>query len=455
MKVPQYQQQVDPQTTQLKEGNIPGLVIPRETFEGPNKLILSNIENAGKIAEGLGVALQKRAEQQSEAKNAELENGFMVQYQNLMHNPDQTATKTIKDGNNNDIQVPAGFGDRIGYQTQGMSTEHEQSVHDLLASTLSQQKNPLYRAKLQQSLMPKYLSGRESVMGREVEQIRLADMKGYATKNTNLEDSITENPALMLPTPEGGTIPNAALKLDEIKKNTETMAIRGGWDQEQTTKTYDESSNRAITNLGYTMIQQDIPLAQVNAFLDSPEMSDRIPKSQRSDINDKLSLRAKRRAQELKWGIKQVQTQGAFDLSQQLIDGSLTPDSIKTAQQVGAIDSDTAAIYDSVVRNINITVPTQTSLGTPDYFLRQLDKTLKNPKESLSVIRDATKAYGAGKMGKNQYVYFMQGVKQKIDRERNGLLGWHKHWVDTANAVKSISDWAKSTFDTSKEESEE
>jgi hypothetical protein len=442
MKVPQYEQQVDPRTTQLSQAQAPGLSIPREVFGGDSEVVLNNIEKAGKTAEIASGILQKRAEQQMSIKNADLENQFMVANQNLLHSPDPTATKIVKIGDQ-DAEVPSGLLDRYGNQVHGASQEYEQSAAGLMSSYLGQVKNPIYRAQLKQALTPHYLSGRESVISHEVTQGRIVGLNTLQAKNTNLVYSVGDNPQQNIVQPDGTSKVKFDVALDQIHQgNIAIGAYTGKNSTEEIQKMDLVDYKQAAVKAGDAMIQQGVPIDDVLGFLQRPGVNEKLAEVM-PEVNQTLEYKAKAFDKYQHWQNKLITTKGASDLSQNLIDGTLNSDTIQAYQQAGKIDTNTAAIFDAVARKVDFNIPDSSPKGKPDYFLRLLDKGKKSDVASLKVINDATEAYGRGDLGADQYAYFIQEANKRFQRETKGQTGWDKSTDFFRNSAHALNDFAK------------
>jgi hypothetical protein len=59
----------------------------------------------------------------------------------------------------------------------------------------------------------------------------------------------------------------------------------------------------------------------------------------------------------------------------------------------------------------------------PLYFLRLIDKALAKDSDPKDILSDAARAYGKNELGYNQYAYFIEGVKERIDRKNQKGLG--------------------------------
>jgi hypothetical protein len=168
-----------------------------------------------------------------------------------------------------------------------------------------------------------------------------------------------------------------------------------------------------------------------------------ITAKQKSDLIISANRLEKSRAELADWQIKQTQTQGAFDLSQGLASGTLTPAIVRNAQQSGLIDSETAAIFDGVLTKGDYVIPDNTMLGKPDYFLRLLDDSLKDKVEVMKIIKDATTAYGNKELGANQYAYFISEANKRFQAERKGEFGLNPLQIATRNSINGIKSFNK------------
>ena len=144
------------------------------------------------------------------------------------------------------------------------------------------------------------------------------------------------------------------------------------------------------------------------------------------------------------WQTKQTQIGGTIELSDALYNNTLTPKMVRTMQQQGIIDSETATIFDSLAIDKKYDIPDSTALGQPDYFLRLLEDSNGEKAQVDKVLRDAAKAYGNGKLGVNQYRYFIENAKETFDRQSKGIFTETKEQSSIKAAVKGIEEFDKS-----------
>ena len=128
----------------------------------------------------------------------------------------------------------------------------------------------------------------------------------------------------------------------------------------------------------------------------------------------------KKREDLAEWQLQQNQTQATIGLSEALSNNTLSPQMVRKMQQEGVIDTETAAIFDSIALKKTYEVPEATSLGEPDYFLRLLDDSMGDKRQIKKIMGDAARAYGDHKIGTNQYLYFIQNAKETFERQGRG-----------------------------------
>lgn len=202
-----------------------------------------------------------------------------------------------------------------------------------------------------------------------------------------------------------------------------------------------------------TMTYKATKLAYENVVYTNPEKGLEILKDA-EDLTPEDKYKLKTSAQQIKknekeyadWQLKQTQTQGVIELSDALYNNSLDPVTVRDMQQKGLIDAETAAIFDSLAVNKKYDIPTSTSLGQPEYFLRLLESAMGEETKVEKVLKDAAKAYGDGKLGVNQYRYFIENAKETFERQKKGIFTKSKEQLGVKSAIQSIKDFASSFF---------
>jgi hypothetical protein len=147
-----------------------------------------------------------------------------------------------------------------------------------------------------------------------------------------------------------------------------------------------------------------------------------------------------------KWHERQIHTTNAYDLSNQLLQRTLSPEGVKQVYREGKIDFETAAIFEEVLTTGNYAIPDETKLGKPDFLLRLLDDVLDDKTASLDVMKQAARAFGRKDIGANQYAYFVNEANKKFARMQKGEKGWGDELLK--GAVESIKNFAKFTSPT-------
>jgi len=212
----------------------------------------------------------------------------------------------------------------------------------------------------------------------------------------------------------------------------------------------------AITVEQADKLKDDLRLKPAElAIYKDPEQGKRDIEAGKFDLDDKEKTGLIIKANKLEksksdfedWQIKQTRIESAFKLSDALANGTLTPTMVRELQQSGRIDSETAAIFDGVALNKSYTVPAATSLGEPEYFLRLIEDSLNNKSNIEKVLKDAATAYGKGKIGSNQYLYFVQKTKEIFDNQLKGVQGASQKQETAKYAVNGIKSFVKSLVD--------
>lgn len=152
------------------------------------------------------------------------------------------------------------------------------------------------------------------------------------------------------------------------------------------------------------------------------------------------------------WRINQTQTKATIELSDALSAGTLTPVMVRDMQQKGLIDSETAAIFDSIALKKTYEIPESTSLAQPDYFLRLIEDSMGRKDKIQKVMADAAKAYGDHKLGTNQYLYFIQSAKETFDRQSKGIFTTSRGQNKFVAAMDGIKAFFKNLGESKKED---
>jgi hypothetical protein len=214
-------------------------------------------------------------------------------------------------------------------------------------------------------------------------------------------------------------------------------------------------SNRVsgiIDNKRAEQLIDDVRLKPVEtAIYNDPANGAALIKAGGSDLTAKEKTDLTIKAQKLEksknefndWQIKQARTQTSFQLSEALANNTLTSMMVRDLQQSGRIDSETAAVFDAVALNKAYEIPNATSLAEPDYFLRLLTNSLDNKVEVNKVLKDAAEAYGKGKLGINQYTYFVQNAKEIFGNQTNGIKSASRNQEKAKFAVDVLKSFIK------------
>jgi hypothetical protein len=429
MKVPTVDQSVGVNVPTVQPVQVPG-AIPGAFGENVAEATAKFGQDIAGVGEKMGQLAIQQADQQAKVRDAKLENDYITGWQNRLYNLN---SETVKDLTGKDITRPRGYLARTLDQVDpNMPTSMIQDNADFVKTILEQEPNKQRRAELAIKLNNHFLSIRENGIQHTVNETRKAAENTFQQTSLNYIDSAT-----LSNTPESltGSIHNIMLN----NKAWENRIGKGAaWLIQQN----HDDIEKALWKATDGVLESTGDVERAKQLLNDPSLKDLIPEDLYEATEVKLDQRNKRIGELIKWNTKVTQTQGAFDLSQGLIDGTLTPEKVKAYQQTGKIDTDTAAIFDTVIRKVDFQIPETTTLGKPDYFLRLLDQSLNNKTEAIKVLKDATEAYGKGDMGANQYAYFIQEANKKFAREKQGLSGWEKSMDYVRNNAHALKDFA-------------
>lgn len=202
--------------------------------------------------------------------------------------------------------------------------------------------------------------------------------------------------------------------------------------QEDADKIRRGSEINSIQNLMYLDPQKAVD--QINEANLSPE--------EKGKLTEEAKSIQKKNEEYADWQLQQIQKQATIDLSDALYNNNLTPQMVRDMQQKGIIDSDTAAIFDSIALN-KADFPEPPSTAQPNYFIRLLEDSMGDKKQIQRTMADAAKAYSEHKMGTSQYAYFIQSSKETFERQSKGIFTPSKEQKGVGSAIDGI----KSFFD--------
>jgi len=167
---------------------------------------------------------------------------------------------------------------------------------------------------------------------------------------------------------------------------------------------------------------------------------DLTPKQRENFIEDAKGLLQKRK-EYADWQLEQTQTQSTIQLAEAMQNGSLTSQMVRDMQQGGLIDSETAAIFDSIALEKTYEIPENTSLSEPDYFLRLLEDSRGEKSQVKKIIQDAVTAYSDHKIGTQQFLYFVQSAKETFDRQSKGIYTKSENNNKFFSAIDGIKEF--------------
>lgn len=442
MKVPQYEQKIEPQTTQIRESQGPGLSIPREVFAGDSGAILQNIENVGKTAEAIGGILQKRADQQNEVRNLELMNQFDEENQKLLLNPDPNATRTIIDSNGKEQKVPIAALNTVESQAAGSSEYLEQAYAKLYSKYSQLQTNPIFRAKLQQKMNSTHSSDREAAIRHEVAQMRVFDKNTTNAQIANIQDRAMIE-----------TDPNKLKEsLTTIIDINNKFGIRQGEDMEVIKQKNHDDIEKALWNATDGVLESTGSVDEAKTLLNDPLLKDLIPE----DLYEKTEVKLEQRGTRIK---KQ------YDREVALADFAYTSTTIKDIAS-GRIDLNDPSI-DAVALSggntkLGIAIKTvQADKGhyTPigSNMLQDLkfqeyvkDVFATNSKEKISnLLIDALNAHGNKEVSQEKLNILVDAAMNQASilplKDGEELPPMTTAQAETIAGIKLLNDWSDST----------
>lgn len=255
----------------------------------------------------------------------------------------------------------------------------------------------------------------------------------------NLQLSVQNDYNKLLTTNNPNERANIQLGID---KSLNANLASGVITQEEADKIKKGSEVNSIQNLMYIDPQRAI--SQINESDLSSEEKGKL-------IEDAHSI-DKKNKEFAEWQLQQTQTQSTIELSEALHNKTLTPAMVRDMQQKGIIDSETAAIFDSIALNKTYEIPETTSKAEPDYFLRLIEDSMGDTKQINRVMKDAAQAYGDHKIGTNQYLYFIQSAKETFDRQSRGIFTPSKEQKGVNSAVEGIKSFFNNLKKSGKED---
>lgn len=231
----------------------------------------------------------------------------------------------------------------------------------------------------------------------------------------------------------GGSSSEAQNNELEIKKILQTnidSGTIGPEDVSRLTEYIKKTYLNAVEQVIYSDPQAGIDAVKAGAFDLNPENESKMVELGQNLIEKRDKIE--------KWQIKQTNTKYAIELSNDLLNQSLDHQKIRFLQQSGKIDSETAAVFDSVALKKTPEIPAATSLAEPDYFLQLIKDSTGDKIQAKKILNDAARAYGENKLGTNQYLYFIQQASEQFDRENKGLTGMSENQSKMRNVVDGL-----------------
>ena len=180
---------------------------------------------------------------------------------------------------------------------------------------------------------------------------------------------------------------------------------------------------------------------------------DLTPKQRENFIEDAKGLLQKRK-EYADWQLEQTQTQSTIQLAEAMQNGSLTSQMVRDMQQGGLIDSETAAIFDSIALDEPYEIPEETVTNEPDYLLRLLEDSNGDKPQIKKILKSAARAYADNKIGSNQYSYFLQEAKEIFDRQSKGIFTKSPTQQKVMGAIYSMKEFFGGMGKTIKESNE-
>ena len=379
--------------------------------------------------------MAKHNENKAIVKSAEIENNFRQKAFDLKYSKDIV---TKKDANGNDVSVVSGYALRSGEAARDSTGEYKSDLEKYRDEQLQNFPEGIHKEKLKENLRSVGLSELTSQIEHETTQVRAANRDKFKALSDTLSTSVR---------PDANSLSDTMTKIAD-NRHSEQRAL-GDSNEEAALKIHDDVAKAAF-NAANSVLRTGGTLEQATAILNDAKVKDNIPIDTYEKVTTDLETSAKRIQGLQDWQIKLDKTQTAFDLSKGLQDGSLTPQTLRVLQSSGKIDAETFAIYDSVLRDIPVPIPTEA--GKPDAFINLLNTVLtteqgaEKQKDVQQILKDVTTAYGRKEFGANQYAYFIAEANKQFERDRQGLKGDSPVQSVMKSALKGILSTALTMF---------
>lgn len=139
-----------------------------------------------------------------------------------------------------------------------------------------------------------------------------------------------------------------------------------------------------------------------------------------------------------------IQTDNAIGLAESLIKQKLTSMDIQSLIKVGAIDADTARVFEAAISKA--TVEPKKDPIAADAYLKVFSDNLSDDVTARQIITNATKEWQKGNLPDDEYAYFIQKAQKKLELERKGIGFWDKATIAFREGLNQIVSFTNSFF---------
>jgi hypothetical protein len=221
---------------------------------------------------------------------------------------------------------------------------------------------------------------------------------------------------------------NSKFKMfEEIDENVKAMVLS----QEEGAKMKSSTLYNAAESAVYSNPERGMELINNGRFDLSSEQSTKLKQEAVNII--------KKRDELAKFEFEKREMAEVINMSKMVMEGTLTPDVPRKLEQAGIVSVETATTFYNAATGVKSTIPSSTSTDEANYLLDLLERS-EGDKESINkTLRSAASLYTQGKLGANQFRYFIDGAVEKADRYSKGQLGKSDVQVARENAWSTIT----------------
>jgi len=404
-RIPTTQSSVQAQVPQIGTQQVSSVNIPNAVPGQFGEQKYAAQERLGVAATNAGMnivnMIQSQQEKKQLVKMAQKENEFLIGMNQIDYGEGEVS-KTDETGKS--YLVPKGIKNRLGNQADKSTVDWKNETKKLGDTLLKDMPEGKYRENLKLKFLGHIVSKKENQIQHETTQLRKAAKETFDARNKLTIDSV------------GSDAKSLGETINRLSEYQVEEQAKFGYSNEVRVLETNKNVEEAVSNSTSQLLNATGELKTAKELLKSAK-DYLLPKSYK-DIEDDLTSEAKKIKELKDWKIKDEQTQSTFDLTQGLVDGTLTTKTVREYQRSGKIASDVASIFDIAARKKYTEMPQPNETGKSDYFVKLIDDNIGNKKEIMAIVKDATKAYGDGKLGVDQYAYFIGQASKKFDTQR-------------------------------------